>query len=97
MLALIQIGPLVARTFGFSRTLFIWVISGATAIILPSIFFKALSSFAPSSSVIQTTVGASGSVFGLIGVAMVFGHRIGTPQGLFIRNKMIEWTIVWTI
>ena len=97
MLALIQIGPLVARTFGFSRTLFIWVVSGATAILLPSLFFKAISSMVPGAGVIQTTVGASGSVFGLIGVAMVFGHRIGTPQGLFIRNKMIEWTVFCTL
>jgi rhomboid protease GluP len=86
MLALIQIGPLVARTFGFSRTLFIWVASGATAIILPALIFPT-----------HLTVGASGAVFGLIGVAMVFGHRIGTPQGLFIRNKMIEWTVFCTL
>lgn len=86
LMALLQIGPLVARTFGFSRTLFIWVTSGASAILLPALI-------GPTG----LTVGASGSVFGLIGVAMVFGHRIGTPQGLFIRNKMIEWTIFCTL
>ena len=86
MVALIQIGPLVARTFGFSRTLFIWVFSGITAILLPGLIMP-----------IGLTVGASGSVFGLIGVAMVFGHRVGTPQGLFIRNKMIEWTVFCTL
>lgn len=86
LVALLQIGPLVARTFGFSRTLFIWVFSGATAILLPLLVTS-----------IGTTIGASGSVFGLIGCAMAFGHRVGTPQGLFIRNKMIEWTIFCTL
>ena len=87
LVALFQVGPLVARTFGFSRTLFIWTVSGAGAILLPALIY-------PKSGL---TIGASGSVFGLIGVAMVFGHRVGTPQGLFIRNKMIEWTVFCTL
>lgn len=86
MVALLQIGPLIANTFGFTRTLFIWVASGALAIILPSIIVT------PS-----LVVGASGSVFGLIGVAMAYGHRVGTPQGIHIRNKMIEWTVFCTL
>ena len=86
LIALLQIGPLVARTFGWGRTFFIWLASGATAIILP----LAIGPIGP-------TVGASGSVFGLIGCAMAFGHRVGTPQGLFIRNKMIEWTVFCTL
>lgn len=87
LVALFQIGPLVARTFGFSRTLLIWVVSGAGAILLPALIF-------PKTGL---TIGASGSVFGLIGVAMVFGHRVGTAQGRFIRNKMIEWTVFCTL
>jgi rhomboid protease GluP len=86
MVALLQIGPLIANTFGFTRTLFIWVASGALAILLPALLVK------PS-----LVVGASGSVFGLIGVAMAYGHRIGTPQGIYIRNKMIEWTVFCTL
>ena len=86
LMALLQIGPLVARTFGFTRTLLIWVVSGASAILLPALLMPT-----------GLTIGASGSVFGLIGVAMVFGHRVGTPQGIFIRNKMIEWTIFCTL
>lgn len=86
MVALMQIGPLVARTFGFTRTLFIWVASGALAILLPALIFPT-----------TVVVGASGSVFGLIGVAMVYGHRVGTSQGLMIRNKMIEWTVFCTL
>ena len=87
LVALFQIGPLVARTFGFSRTFLIWVASGAGAILLPATIF-------PTTGL---TIGASGSVFGLIGVAMVFGHRVGTAQGRFIRNKMIEWTVFCTL
>ena len=43
------------------------------------------------------TVGGSGAIFGLIGVAMIYGHRVGTPQGKYIRNKMIEWTVICTL
>ena len=86
LIALVQIGPLVARTFGFSRSLFIWVFSGVTAILFPALLFT-----------VYPTIGASGSVFGFIGAAMAFGHRVGTPQGRFIRNKMIEWTVFCTL
>ena len=87
-MALLQIGPLIERSFGLARTLFFWVVTGALAILGPAFLYGGNT---------LMTVGASGSVFGLIGVAMAYGHRVGTPEGLYIRNKMIEWTVICTL
>lgn len=87
-MALLQIGPLIERSFGGARTLFFWVSTGALAIFLPALLWSGRT---------HMTVGGSGSVFGLIGVAMAYGHRLGTPEGIYIRNKMIEWTVICTL
>jgi membrane associated rhomboid family serine protease len=87
LMALYQIGPLIEKSFGPARVLFFWVVSGALAVSLPALIQGGM----------RPTIGASGSVFGLIGVAMAYGHRIKTAHGLFIRNKMIEWTIICTL
>ena len=65
----------------------IWLLSCAGSVYLPALIIKQA----------YPTVGASGAIFGLIGVAMVYGHRVGTPQGRLIRNKMIEWTVICTL
>ena len=85
--ALYQIGQLIERTFGAIRVGWIWLISSAGAVYLPALLFQST----------HPVVGASGAIFGLIGVAMVYGHRVGTPQGRYIRNKMIEWTVICTL
>ena len=87
LIALAQIGPIIERTFGSARFFFSWVLAGAGAIILPRLF-----GFGG-----HLVVGASGSVFGLIGMAMAYGHRLQTPRGLYVRNKMIEWTVICTL
>jgi len=85
--ALLQIGGLIERTFGGARLLAVWVATGAAAIALPGLL----------RGYTDTTVGASGAIFGLIGVAMVYGHRVGTAAGRAVRNKMVEWTVVCTL
>ncbi|MEE2644759.1 MAG: rhomboid family intramembrane serine protease [Myxococcota bacterium] len=87
LLALMQVGPLIERAFGSARFLFAWLIAGAGAIVLPRMI-----GFGD-----HLVIGASGAVFGLIGIAMAYGHRIKTQAGLFIRNKMIEWTVLCTV
>jgi rhomboid protease GluP len=84
---LMQLGPLIERTFGTSRFLFSYVVAGAAAVIIPSIVWGAN----------DWTVGASGSIFGLIGMAMIYGHRLGTSQGRSVRDEMIKWTVYTTI
>ncbi len=87
VVALLQIGGLIERTFGGARLFAVWLITGAGAIAIPGVL----------RGYTQTTVGASGAIFGLIGVAMVYGHRVGTAQGRRIRNQMVEWTVVCTL
>ena len=87
-MALMQIGPLIERSFGAARTLAFWVLTSALSIALPALLTQGAT---------RMTVGASGAIFGLIGVAMAYGHRVGTAQGHVIRNKMIEWTVICTL
>lgn len=84
---LMQIGPMMERIFGTARFLFCWVVAGAIAVYLPAML-------SPGD---VWVVGASGSGFGLIGMAMLWGHRQGTTQGRFVRDVMIRWTIYSTL
>jgi len=86
MIVLFQIGPLVERTFGSARFLAAWVFTGALAAVLPI--------FITGGSLV---IGASGAVFGLMGMALIYGHQVGTAQGRHIRDIMIRWTIYTTI
>ena len=85
---LLQIGPLVERVFGSARFLFGWVVTGALAVMLPPLV--GFGSHAP-------TLGASGAVFGLMGMALIFGHRLGTSQGRYLRDVMVKWTLYTTV
>lgn len=86
--ALFQIGPLVEERFGSGRLLFAWVLTAAGAVLLPPLL-----GFGRGHPI----VGASGAVFGLIGMAMVQGHRQGDASGRAIRDVMIRWTIYTTL
>ncbi|MCA9525837.1 MAG: rhomboid family intramembrane serine protease [Myxococcales bacterium] len=85
-MALYQIGPLVERRFGTSRYLVGWVIGAvagavAAALVSPPGFI----------------IGASGAVSGIIGMAMLQGHREGTAPGRYLRNEMIKWMVFTTL
>jgi rhomboid protease GluP len=84
MVVLYQVGPLLESEVGRARFLFLYVFAALTAT-LTGLAWQALvwRSFAP-------VVGASGSLFGLIGFAAVYYHRLGAP-GLHIRNFMLQW------
>jgi membrane associated rhomboid family serine protease len=87
LMTLQQIAPLIEETFGFSRLMFAWVIAGIGAILLPE----------QANYGSMVVIGASGSIFGFIGIAMAYGHLIKTDHGRYVRNKMIEWTVICTI
>jgi len=84
--ALLQVGPLVEQAFGSARFGFAWVIGGILAAAIPAL----LGSQAPM-------VGASGSVFALIGMALVWGHLAGTPLGRVVRDVMVKGVIYATV
>lgn len=85
-MALMQIGPLVEQTFGTARFLFAWVVGGIVAAVVPALL-----------GVQSPMIGASGSVFALIGMALIWGHLAGTSQGRMIRDVMVRWTIYSTV
>lgn len=87
-IALVQVGPMVEMRFGKSRFLAAWVFGAIGGALLADTL---------SGSVMRPLVGASGSVFALIGMAGVQGHREGTAAGRQIRNTMIFWAGMTTL
>ncbi len=84
MFALYQVGPLIESEVGRARFLFLYVFTALTATAAGFAWQAyAWRTFAP-------VVGASGSLFGLIGFAVVHYHRIGAA-GVQIRNFMFQW------
>lgn len=82
LFALSQVGPMVEATFGPPTTAFVFLATG----VVGSLASALLGSPAVS-------IGASGAVLGLIGVAAGWGHRDGTSIGLGVRNFMLRWLL----
>jgi rhomboid protease GluP len=81
MVVLYQVGPLLENQIGKARFIFLYTFTALTATALGYFWHP----MAP-------VVGASGSLFGLIGFSVVHYHRLG-PQGVQIRNFMLQWAI----
>ncbi len=79
MLVLYQVGPLIDREIGASRFVVLYTLTALTATLF-GLFWH------PHTPV----VGASGSIFGLLGFAVAYFHRMG-PPGLALRNFMFRW------
>jgi membrane associated rhomboid family serine protease len=80
MWVLMDIGPMVEELYGSARYLFLFVVTGAFGYLL-------------SSAVGHLSVGASGSLLGLIGVllAATTGRKTASAQAL--RSALIRWLI----
>ena len=83
---LMQVGRLIEDEFGSPRAWVVYIVSGVCGG-LASNFVRPLIT---GSNV--PYVGASGAVFGLIGLAMVYGWRQGGPHGNAIKRSMLIWT-----
>jgi membrane associated rhomboid family serine protease len=86
-IVLIQIAPLAENVYGGARLFLAWWLSAIAGAILPILF---LGMNAP-------VIGASGANFGIMGMAMVFGHRVGTAEGKGLRDTMILWAVLSTV
>lgn len=82
MLALWQVGTPLEKEIGWSRFLGVYFFTTIVAIL-----FSAIAS--PET----ITIGASGALFGLIGFAITFYHRIGGKRALTRRNLMVQWAV----
>ena len=82
MLALWQVGSTLEKEIEWQRFVELYFFSTVIAILFSSI-----------ASPENITIGASGALFGLIGFAISFYHRIGGQRGLARRNLMVQWAV----
>ncbi len=88
MMVLYQIGPMVEEEIGTVRFIILYVLTALTATFAgfgwQIIYIK---QWVP-------VVGASGSLFGLIGFAISYFHRVGGPMAHNYRNHMLRWAAI---
>lgn len=84
---LMQVGRLIEDEFGAPRSWVIYLTSGLAGG-LASNFLRPIITGRD-----VPYVGASGAVFGLIGLAMIYAWRRGGPQGNAIKRSMMTWTL----
>lgn len=82
LIALQQIGPQSEEIFGKSRMLFFFMVTGIVAGIGSDLFGAG-----------GVSIGASGSLMGLIGMAAGWGQRDATTTGKAVRDMMIKWGV----
>lgn len=80
-LALYQIGPMVEDTYGAQKFILVYLATG-------------VASMAASVSFGMYTVGASGSIYGLLGFLTVYGYRLGGTFGRAFMRQMLIWASV---
>lgn len=81
MLALFQLGPLVAREFGVNRMVIIYLVSGVLGFLVSAL------------AGVWMTIGASASVCGLIGALLYYGKHRGGTYGQAVFSQIGGWAI----
>ncbi len=81
MMVLYQVGPLLESELGGVRFFVLYTLTALTATLADLLWHPGV-----------PVVGASGSLFGLIGFAIAYYHRMG-PPGQMIRNFMLRWAL----
>lgn len=98
--ALWQVGPLIEASFGRARFMAAFTLAGLASTLCSFLWgFVAwdVASLVPLLDPQQTagfatpSVGMSGALTGLIGVAVSAGHKVHTSQGRRVRNAMLFW------
>jgi len=82
MLWLRNLGHMVVQLFGTSRSFIIFTISGILGFLISNMVG------------IYFTIGASGSIFGLLGALVFYGRKRGGVFGSAIYRQVGTWTIV---
>jgi rhomboid protease GluP len=80
-LVLYQIGPQVEEAFGSQKFIFLYLAAGIISNIAAS-FFGVYGA------------GASGAIFGLLGVMAVYGYRMGGALGRMLMRQMLVWAAI---
>jgi rhomboid protease GluP len=79
MIALHQLGPLIIREYGVSRTVVIYTVSGIGGYFISALFG------------VRLTIGASAAVCGLIGAALYYGKSRGGTYGHAVYRQIGGW------
>ena len=77
-----QLGPAVEEVYGPARLVIVFTVSG----VLGFVVSNALG--------IPFTVGASGSIFGLLGALVAYGRRRGGAFGAMVLRQYGQWALV---
>ncbi|HEY3176431.1 MAG TPA: rhomboid family intramembrane serine protease [Candidatus Polarisedimenticolia bacterium] len=81
--ALMTVGPLIEEIYGYRKFLVFYLVTGFAG--------SATSAWWHFPQMLG--VGASGAIFGLIGVAAVWGRRRGGTIGSGIQGLMVQWAL----
>jgi rhomboid protease GluP len=87
MMAVRQLGPLVAEFYGAGRMVIIYTLAGAIGFLFSSIF-GVLPPILPFLRGAGFTVGASASICGLLGALVYYGRRGGSSV---VRSQAMSW------
>ncbi|OQX88430.1 hypothetical protein B6D60_02240 [candidate division KSB1 bacterium 4484_87] len=82
MLWVKQLGPMVEQIFGTSRFFLIFTISGVFGFVLSNALTGA------------PTIGASGSIFGLLGALIYYGRARGGTFGQYLYPQLLSWAVI---
>lgn len=77
-----QLGPAVEELYGPARFLVIFTVSGVGGFVASNVLG------------IPFTVGASGSIFGLLGAMVAFGRRRGGVFGTMVLRQYGQWALL---
>ncbi len=82
MLWLRQLGHMVEHLYGTARSFLVFTLAGVTGFLASDL------------AGIPFTIGASGSIFGLLGALVYYGRKRGGSFGAAIYRQVGTWTIV---
>jgi rhomboid protease GluP len=77
-----QLGPAVEELYGPARFFIIFTVSGVAGFVVSNLLG------------IPFTVGASGSIFGLLGAMVAFGRRRGGAFGAMVLRQYGQWALL---
>lgn len=82
MLWVRQLGPMVEGLFGTARLIIIFTVAGIVGFILSN------------GMGIHLTIGASGSIFGLLGALIYYGRTRGGAFGEAMYRQLLVWAVI---
>jgi rhomboid protease GluP len=81
MWVIMDIGPMVEELFGSARYLFLYMATGVFGYVVSSLFSN------------HPSVGASGSLLGLIGLLLASTTRSSSASSQMMRSNLIKWIV----